>query len=846
MVSDQGTELWAGNNITVEAATQTRDSKYVREESTSGMFDASSGWTWGHQDARTTRNREESTAVGSTVGAIGGNVIITAGNRYSQVGSDVIAPGGDVDILARDVQIVEAREGSRSESTQSFSQSGITLGCKAPLIDTLRNMEETTQAMSDTKDDRMRALGTASMALSGYSTYQGISNDAANFAAGQGAQSLTGGATLMLGQASSETTSTQRSDTALGSHVQAGGNVTITATGGGKDSNILVRGSEISAGKNVNLSADNNVTLEAAANSSSQSSTSHSSNGSIGVGFNVGATSGLTIEMAAGSQSGRDNGTDSGWTNTTVHAGQQVNIASGGDTTLRGATVAGNRINADVGGNLHIETLQDTSTYHSQNSGAGFNASLCIWYCYGESTVSANAHNIRGDGDFASATQQSGFLAGDGGFGVNVVGNTNLVGGVISSTNAAVDSGRNSFATGSLTMSDVINHDVFSGSGYSVTVSTSGSPSGGLGGSHVNQSSITQSGISGFAGNTGVRTGVDSTNGLHMTDRDQAMREIGAQVTITSTASGQLIRLGPLAVLTALDALEGLFAPAPPSPGSQPLTPAQQTHNEIAQLRNDPSLTEQQRADLQVLESFLSGMEEFVRLNSIAVTGDRVLQDQDPNITNMQFFVPPINPGVGGAGGGVAGGAAAGSAAAAGGLRVDPNTGMLISPTMPSLSSIEGVISRYPGMSMLFVAYQTIQASVNAVVGADGYGAGQQPSPSGPTTTPAPAGAEGNSTSTPGTALPGQGTPGYGEPNPATGNTSTSTLNNGPLPGNIVMSQGSNLPIAGPIVAPNGLTVESNPKHTPGNPGYSSVAGTEPKNSLDIFGNSMPGGDGVR
>lgn len=60
------------------------------------------------------------------------------------------------------------------------------------------------------------------------------------------------------------------------------------------------------------------------------------------------------------------------------------------------------------------------------------------------------------------------------------------------------------------------------------------------------------------------------------------------------------------------------------------------------------------------------------------------------------------------------------------------------------------------------------------------------------------------------------------------------------------MSQGSNLPIAGPVVAPNGVTVESNPKHTPGNPGYSSVAGTEPKNSLDIFGNSMPGGDGVR
>lgn len=186
---------------------------------------------------------------------------------------------------------------------------------------------------------------------------------------------------------------------------------------------------------------------------------------------------------------------------------------------------------------------------------------------------------------------------------------------------------------------------------------------------------------------------------------------------------------------------------------------------------------------MQVLQNFLSGMEEYVRQNSIGVTGDRVLQDHDPNITNVQFFVPPINPGVGG---GIAGGAASGSAAVAGGLQADPNNGLLVPPAMPSLSSIEGLISRYPGMSMLFVAYQTIQTSVNAVVGADGYGAGQQPSPGGPTTTPTPSGAEGSSTSTPGTALPGQGaTPGYGESNPTTGNTSTSSSTMVPFQGTL-------------------------------------------------------------
>jgi filamentous hemagglutinin len=530
------------------------------------------------------------------------------------------------------------------------------------------------------------------------------------------------GATLTLGSSSSESTRTQSSDTSAGSRVQAGGNVTITATGGGRDSNILVRGSDIDAGKNVNLSAGNNITLEAAANTQKQSSTSHSSNASVGVGMSFGDTIGFTLEVAAGSQSGRDNGTDGAWTNTTVHAGEQVNIASGGDTTLRGAAVGGKRIDADVGGNLHIETLQDTSTYHSQNSGAGFSGSFCIYMCYGGS-VSVNASNMHGDGDFASATKQSGFFAGDAGFGVKVGGNTNLVGGVISSTDAAVDGGKNSFVTGSLTMTDLVNHDTFRGSGYSVSVSTSGSPGVGIGDNDVNQSSVTRSGISGIAGNANVRTGVDSTNGLHMTDRERAMREIGAQVSITSTASGLLIELGPLAAHAVLNALEGFFTPAFNGPGIQPQIPAQQARDEIARLRNDPSLTEQQLAELQGLENFLNEMEKkFAQRGSAA--GDQVVQDRDPNFENMQFVIP-IKPGRGGAGAGV--GVDPGAAAGVGGLQVDPDTGLLIPP---KLSALENMITPKSGSlyALYEVALQIMQATVNTASGSgDGGSSGAGP-----------------------------------------------------------------------------------------------------------------------
>ncbi|MEC5115959.1 hemagglutinin repeat-containing protein, partial [Xanthomonas oryzae] len=47
---------------------------------------------------------------------------------------------------------------------------------------------------------------------------------------------------------------TQQSATTKGSTLQAGGNVNLIATGGGEDSNILVRGSDLKGG-NVNLIA---------------------------------------------------------------------------------------------------------------------------------------------------------------------------------------------------------------------------------------------------------------------------------------------------------------------------------------------------------------------------------------------------------------------------------------------------------------------------------------------------------------------------------------------------------------------------------------------------------------
>jgi filamentous hemagglutinin len=144
-------------------------------------------------------------------------------------------------------------------------------------------------------------------------------------------------------------------------------------------------------------------------------------------------------------------------------------MQSGGDTTLKGAAGRADQIIASVGGNLLLESLQDSSKYDSKNKSAGFGLSLCIPpYCMGSSSVSANASTGKMNSDFKSVTQQTGLWAGDGGFLIDVKNNTTLIGSVIASSDRAVADGLNKLTTGTLVTEDLKNTAKYSGSQVSI------------------------------------------------------------------------------------------------------------------------------------------------------------------------------------------------------------------------------------------------------------------------------------------------------------------------------------------------------------------------------------------
>lgn len=571
VVSSQGTTLLAGNDLTVDAATETRTEQHYYKKTSSGIFSSGASVTLGTQKLTTDSRDTATTAVGSTIGSVSGDVVMQAGGAYTQKGSGIQTPSGNVAIQGKTVTIQEARNTNDYRQDTKFEQSGLTLAVSNPVLGALQTASQLAHASDKTSDPRMKALALAGTALAARDAEKAVM-------AGQGVtvtgedgtvkndqivtqQDGKGGVTsrdanaadkvggigisVSVGSSQSKSTTTQHSDTASASTIVAGGNISVKAVGGGKDSNVTVQGSTLKAGGDIDLEAENAIRLLAAQNTNSTRSSSSSSSGSLGVGYNT--SSGFSIQASANSSKGKSNGDDLTWTNTEIQAGQKLTLKSGGDTTLQGAVAQGGQVVAQVGGNLNITSLQDTSTYDSHFNSNGFSISVPLGAGGLSGSVSASNRNV--NSDYRSVTEQSGLKAGDSGFQVAVAGDTSLQGGAILSTQKAVEDGANQFSTGgTLSTQDLKNKADYQGdaSGFNIGagVNQKGAwtPSGsmaGVGSESGSSSSTTQAAISGIAGNKNARTGDKETGIGKIFDAKKVEDSLDAQVQITQVF-GQL------------------------------------------------------------------------------------------------------------------------------------------------------------------------------------------------------------------------------------------------------------------------------------------------------------------
>ncbi|HNX95829.1 MAG TPA: hemagglutinin repeat-containing protein, partial [Holophaga sp.] len=250
----------------------------------------------------------------------------------------------------------------------------------------------------------------------------------------------------------------------IGSTIIANGDLNITATGG----DLSAQGATL-LGQNIALEAAKNLDLASAVDTTSNRSKNSSSSASVGVSFGVGqGSAGLSLDVAVSLGKGVVNGDTSTNQNTVVTAKNGLTLRSGGDTNLKGAVASGKSVTVNTGGDLNIASQQDTGTYAASQESAGVAVSVPIMGAGG--SVSANMSQSKTNSNYKSVNQQSGILAGEGGFQIEVAGNTDLKGAVITSQAKPTE---NSLVTGTLTTSDIQNQMVVSSSTSGFGISSS-------------------------------------------------------------------------------------------------------------------------------------------------------------------------------------------------------------------------------------------------------------------------------------------------------------------------------------------------------------------------------------
>ncbi|MCQ3030383.1 hemagglutinin repeat-containing protein [Pseudomonas syringae] len=465
LVTDNGLSISAGRNLDIASAENQSASNSKSSSKKAGEIGS---WWQGATGVVKLKDGDQNQSTrqsGSQVASLGGSVNLTAGEHYNQVASQVIAPKGDISITAKDVDILSGFDLLSATHTSSSNRTAIGGSINIPLLDAARGVQQAVQSADKTSDPRMLGLAAANAAMSGKQAYdaaQSILKDGVGFKV-----------SVSLSNSKSHSESNQSGQNVVSSSLAAGGDINVTAKGAGKDSTLNVVGSRIDAGHDVNLKSDGDINLVSAQNTAVQKGTNGNSGGSVGIGFTVGGTqNGFTLDLAANKGMGKSNGHDVTQTNTQIKAGNKASLDSANDTNLKGAVVSANQVQANVGGDLNLSSLQDTSKFSSKQVDASVGVSICIPpFCYGVSG-SASFNQQKTNSDYASVSEQTGIKAGDAGFQINVKGNTALNGAVIASSDKAVTDGKNTLSTGTLTSSDIKNKASYDASSIGLSGST--------------------------------------------------------------------------------------------------------------------------------------------------------------------------------------------------------------------------------------------------------------------------------------------------------------------------------------------------------------------------------------
>ncbi|HGG8421919.1 TPA: hemagglutinin repeat-containing protein [Neisseria meningitidis] len=531
LISDKGTVLKAGNDIDISTAHNRYTGNEYHESKKSGVMGTGGlGFTIGNRKTTDDTDRTNIVHTGSIIGSLNGDTVTVAGNRYRQTGSTVSSPEGRNTVTAKSIDVESANNRYATDYVHTREQKGLTVALNVPVVQAAQNFVQAAQNVGKSKNKRVNAMAAANAAWQGYQAAQQMQQFAPSSSAGQGQnnnQSSGISVSVTYGEQKSRNEQKSRYTEAAASQIIGKGQTTLAATGSGEQSNINITGSDVIGHAGTALIADNHIRLQSAKQDGSEQSKNKSSGWNAGVAVKIG--NGIRFGITAGGNIGKGKEQGGNTTHRHTHVGStagQTTIRSGGDTTLKGAQLIGKGIQADTR-NLHIESVQDTETYQSKQQ----NGNVQVTVGYGFS-ASGSYRQSKVKADHASVTEQSGIYAGEDGYQIKVRDNTDLKGGIITSTRSAESKGKNRFQTATLTHRDIQNHSRYEGKSFGIGGSFD--LNGGWDGTVTDKQGRPTDRISPAAGygsdgdskNSTTRSGVNTRN-IHITDEAGQLARTG-------------------------------------------------------------------------------------------------------------------------------------------------------------------------------------------------------------------------------------------------------------------------------------------------------------------------------
>ncbi|MFV0618642.1 hemagglutinin repeat-containing protein, partial [Megasphaera sp. WILCCON 0056] len=326
------------------------------------------------------------TQVGSTLASTGGSLTLAAGDTAHLTTADVFGRQG-VTLTGQEVLVDGATNEAREKRTHEESRSGLSLSLNNSAIsagETFRGAVRTAQS----RDNKT---------LQGLELVDAGRNLRKDLKGKSPADVTSVGLHVGIGSSSFKQESEVNQQTYAGGRMMSAGDVTVQAESSQENKGNLTAVGESIQGKNVSLTASGAVRLQTGTNEETIRDSYQSHGASIGTSFHGGLTS---IDASYGKM--KDQGTTTRVTHTGSQATAQDSLmtSSGKDTTLVGSQLQGQSVTVKTGGNLHIESVQDSETYRGHRSSTGISLEA----------KSGNASYSRGKttSDYASVTEQAG------------------------------------------------------------------------------------------------------------------------------------------------------------------------------------------------------------------------------------------------------------------------------------------------------------------------------------------------------------------------------------------------------------------------------------------------------